>query len=221
MILLLPRLIRLGVKLVMLPVVVALVYLAATAVQVYQASLRDQAAPAQAILVLGAAQYDGRPSPDLVARLDHAYDLWQRGYAKVIALTGGGRPGDRFTEAQAGQSYLAGRGVPGSDIVVNDAGSDSWLSMVGAAEQLRKLHDTRVILVSDPFHNARVAGMASALSLDGLVSPTRTSPIRGTATIPYFAKEAAAVAVGRVVGYPRLSGLSRSLRLVRAALPGG
>lgn len=217
MILFLPRLIRWGFRLVMAVLVVAAGYLVVTAVQVYQASRRDQAGPAQAIVVLGAAQYNGRPSPDLAARLDQAYDLWKRGYAPVVAVTGGRQPGDRYTEAEAGQAYLGAKGIPGSDILVDGQGNNSWESMSSVAGLLTARHQTQVILVSDPFHDLRISQMASDLNLSAVVSPTRTSPIRGTAAIPYYAKETLDVGLGRLIGYRRLSELSTSLGLVRPA----
>lgn len=221
MILLLPLALRWAVRLVSLAVGAAVVYLAVTAVQVYQAATRDQAAPAQAILVLGAAQYDGRPSADLTARLSHAYDLWHRGYAPLLVVTGGGAPGDVSTEADAGRRYLEGRGVPASSILASPQGNNTWESVRAAAAQLRPKGVQTVILVSDPFHDARIAAVASASGLDPLVSPTHTSPIRGTSVLPYYAKETVAVAVGRLVGYQRLSEISSSLALSRAPSFGG
>jgi len=205
-ILLLPRLLWIGLRLFLLLLGAVVIYLAVTAVQVYQASTRDQAAPAQAIVVLGAAQYNGKPSPDLASRLDHAFQLWQRGYAPLVALTGGSQPGDSSTEAGAGQTYLEAKGVPAARLLTDETGSDSWQSLASVARKLEARGDLRVILVSDPFHDARIAAMASELGLHGVVSPTRTSPIKGTATIPYFAKETVAMAVGRIIGFAPLSG---------------
>jgi len=206
------RLVTRGVALVL---AAAVAYLAVTAVQVYQAAGRDQAAPAQAIVVLGAAQYNGRPSADLTARLDHALDLWQRQYAPLIAVTGGRQPGDNYTEAGAGAVYLHEKGVPTGAILIDSTGTDTWQSLESAARLLKAGGSDRVILVSDPFHDARIAAMASQLGLHPLVSPTRTSPIRGTSTIPYYAKETFDMAVGRVVGYGRLSRVSTAFGRVR------
>ena len=221
MILFLPRLIRWGFRLVVLAFGAALVYLGVIAYQVYRAAHTDQAGPAQAIIVMGAAQYNGTPSPDLAARLDHAYELWKRGYASVVVVTGGRQAGDVFTEAEAGRGYLEAKGVPDSDILADSQGNNSWQSLSGAAADLATRQLRRVIVVSDPFHDLRIQGMASSLGLSGLVSPTLTSPIRGAAVIPYYAKETLAVGLGRLIGYRRLSGFSRSLGLVRAPLSGG
>ena len=217
MVLILPRLIRWGFRLAVLGVLGCLIYLGVTAYQVHQAAGLDQAAPAQAIVVMGAAQYDGTPSPDLAARLDHAYDLWHRGYSPLVVVLGGRQPGDVFTEAQAAQGYLESKGVKDSDVVAVGQGNDSWQSLSAASTVLGDRGAHRVILVSDPFHSDRIRSMALHLGLDPLVSPTRTSPIRGTSEWPYYVKETLAVALGRVVGYQRLSDLSHPLGLVRAA----
>ena len=215
MVLILPRLIRSGFRLAVLVVVGSLAYLGVTGYQVHQEAGLDQAAPAQAIVVLGAAQYDGTPSPDLAARLSHAFDLWRRRYSTLVVVTGGRQPGDVFTEAQAAQGYLESKGVPDSEVVAVGQGSDSWQSLSAVSRVLAGRGAHRVILVSDPFHSDRIRSMASRLGLDPLVSPTRTSPIRGTAVWPDYAKETLAVALGRIVGYQRLSDLSRSLGTVR------
>jgi uncharacterized SAM-binding protein YcdF (DUF218 family) len=195
-----------------------ILYLVVTAIQVYQASTRNQAAQSQAIIVLGAAQYNGRPSPDLAARLAHAYALWHQGYAPLVAVTGGRRPGDVYTEADAGQMFLEARGVPSREILASGVGNNTWESLAAVAVDLKARDIRRVLLVSDPFHDARIAAVASALGLQGLVSPTRQSPIKGAATIPYFTKETVAVALGRIIGFQRLSNISSGLALVRPGL---
>jgi uncharacterized SAM-binding protein YcdF (DUF218 family) len=185
----------------------AVLYLVVTAAQVVAASRQDDARPAQAIVVMGSAEYDGVPSPDLRARLDHALELWRRGLAPVVVVTGGAEPGDRYSESEVSATYLEDRRVPRS-AVWEVAGRNSWQSLDQAARLLRSRGATRVLLVSDPFHSARIADISAQLGLTGYPSPTNTSPIRGLATVPYFAKETLGVAVGRVVGFERLSGLS-------------
>jgi len=184
---------------------VVFVYLVVTLFQVWWASRQNQARPVQAIIVLGAAQYNGVPSPDLQARLDHALALWQAGLAPVIVVTGGKEPGDAFTEATAGANYLASKGVPQADILREVQGRDTWQSLSAAANFLEARHITRVLLVSDPFHDERILLIAKEVGLTPYVSPTRTSPIRGFAVVPYFAKETIEVAVGRIVGFRRLA----------------
>ena len=198
-------------RLVALVVGATLVYLAVTAVQVWAASRRDQARPAQAIVVLGSAQYNGRPSPDLQARLDHVLILWDRHLAAVIVVTGGKQTGDRFTEATASADYLEAHGVPDAAILREVQGRDSWESLSAAAAILRQRGLARVLLVSDPFHDERLEAIASELGLHGYVSPTRTSPIRGRHVVPYFARETVAVAVGRIIGFRREVRLERDL----------
>jgi uncharacterized SAM-binding protein YcdF (DUF218 family) len=189
-----------------------LAYLLITLVQVWWASRQDQARPAQAIIVLGSAQYNGVPSPDLKARLDHALSLWKRGLASIIVVTGGKEPGDLYTEASASADYLSGMGVPPSRILREDGGRDSWQSLSATADFLKARGEIRVILVSDPFHDERISLMADELGLTPYVSPTRTSPIRGLSVVPYFAKETIEVAIGRVFGFRRLVGVSRRVQ---------
>jgi len=188
------------------------VYLAVTFVQVWWASRQDQARRAQAIIVLGSAQYNGVPSPDLRARLDHALTLWRAHLAPVIVVTGGKEPGDHFTEASAGADYLGSKGVPQSDILRETSGRDSWQSLSAAADFLRARGDRMVLLVSDPFHDERISLMSKELGLIPFVSPTRTSPIRGLSVAPYFAKETIEVAIGRIVGFRRLVGVSQRVQ---------
>lgn len=137
----------------------------------------DQRAPADAIVVLGAAQYDGRPSPVLKARLDHGASLFREGYADLIVVTGGIVEGDRMSEATAGQRYLVSRGIPAGVVVVQPEGRTTAGSMDAVAEYLRGAGKERVILVSDPFHLARLRLEAHRLGLTAYTSPTLTSPI--------------------------------------------
>jgi uncharacterized SAM-binding protein YcdF (DUF218 family) len=121
----------------------------------------------------------------------------------VIVVTGGGQPGDRFTEATASANYLLARGVPDDDVLREVSGRTSFQSLSSVAAFLQDRAINRVILVSDPFHAYRIGAIADELGLEGHTSPTRTSPIGGTAEIRYFARETAAVAVGRVIGFRR------------------
>lgn len=206
MILLLPRLLRLGLRLVFLVVAALVVYLVVSAVQVYQASTRDQAAPAQAIVVLGAAHDNGKPGADFAARLDHAYQLWQHGYASLLAVTGGRQPDENAAEGDVGRAYLVGKGIPAAEVVADDTGTDTWSSLASVAKHLEARGDTKVILVADPYLDARMAAIATQDGLQPLLSPTRTSPTTGASTVPDFAKESVALALGRIVGFSRLAG---------------
>ncbi len=182
-------------------------YLGITFVQVWRAARRDGARPAQAIVVLGAAQYNGQPSSVLRARLDHAIALWRRRLAPVIVVTGGRQPGDRFTEATASANYLLARGVPDEAVLREVSGESSWQSLAATAAFLRQREIQRVLLVSDPFHSYRIGAIADELGLDAHTSPTRDSPISGTTETRYMLRETAAVALGRVIGFRREAGI--------------
>ncbi|MBV8690516.1 MAG: YdcF family protein [Actinobacteria bacterium] len=202
-------------------VALLLLYLGVTFAQVWLASRRDQARPVQAIVVLGAAQYAGRPSPVLKARLDHAADLYNRHLADVVVVTGGREAGDITTEAAASAQYLGTKGIPDSHILREVQGRTSWQSLAAAASFLKARNIKTVLLVSDPFHSARIAAMAKELGLTPYVSPTRTSPIHGSSAVPYFGKETIAVAAGRIVGFRRLVGIDKKLNQVKAKASGG
>jgi uncharacterized SAM-binding protein YcdF (DUF218 family) len=189
-----------------------LLYLAVTLTLVWLKSREDQARPVQAIVVLGAAQYNGVPSPDLRARLDHAYDLWKRGLSDVIVVTGGKQQGDRFTEATSAANYLEGRGVPDASVLREVSGRDSWQSLAASAAFLKQRGRVTVLLVSDPFHNERISLMAGELGLKPYVSPTRKSPIQGASRLSYFGKETVEVAIGRIIGFRRLVGVGQRVR---------
>ncbi|MHB1930407.1 MAG: YdcF family protein [Acidimicrobiales bacterium] len=182
-----------------------IVYVLVCLAQVLWAAGLDQARPAQAIVVLGSAQYNGIPSPDLEARLSHVLALWRRGLSRHIVCSGGKEPGDHYTEAEAEADWLAARGVPRTSLLVVVQGRDTWQSLAAVAAVLQARGITTVLLVSDPFHDERIRLMSASLGLTPYVSPTRTSPIRGLALVPYYAKEALEVAVGRIIGFRRLS----------------
>ena len=198
---------RLGAGILLLVVA----YLGVTFVQVVQASRSDDAERAQAIVVFGAAQYNGTPSPVLRARLDHAAKLYERGYADRLVVTGGRLPEDRFSEAGASARYLRSKGVPDSSILREVQGRTSWESLASTARILKKRGLTDVVLVSDGFHSARIGAMASELGLKAHTSPTTTSPITGVETLPYLGKETMAVAAGRVLGFRRVSSVSHNV----------
>jgi uncharacterized SAM-binding protein YcdF (DUF218 family) len=213
---------RLARKVIGFGLLLLVVYLVVTFVQVWQASRRDDARPAEAIVVFGAAQYNGRPSPVLKARLDHAAGLYERGIAPVIVVTGGNQPGDDTNEAGASADYLRREyGITEDAILRETASENSWQQMASAANELRKRGKEQVILVTDPFHAARVQAMADELGLDSHVSPTRTSPIGGTRELKHFARETVAVAAGRVVGFRRLMGVNDVADKVREGVQSG
>ncbi|MGQ0831680.1 MAG: YdcF family protein [Microthrixaceae bacterium] len=182
---------------------VIVLYLVATFVQVYRASNHDGSRAADAIVVLGAAQYDGRPSPVLQDRLDHALALYQAGLAPRIVVTGGRQAGDRFTEATAGYNYLRSKGVPDEALMKEVGGTNTYESLAASARFLRDGELTKVVLVTDGYHAFRVRAIARDLGLDASVSPTDTRLGTGD-ELRQIARETAAVAVGRLIGWNRL-----------------
>lgn len=183
---------------------VLLGYYLVTLYQVWSTGRSDEARRVDAIVVMGAAQYDGRPSPLLAARLDHVVELWNQGLADTVVVTGGNQPGDRFTEADASADYLIGRGVPDDAILRENVAHTSYDSLAGAAVLLRERGLNSVLLVSDPFHSLRIRLTAQELGLTAYVSPTRTSPVQGSAETRRELKEALGVSVGRIIGFRRL-----------------
>lgn len=147
---------------------------------VYMYGRRDAAAPADAIVVLGAAQYDGRPSPVLRARLDHAIELYRRGMAPTMIMTGGVGVGDTVSEAVVARRYAIRSGVPPQAILLEGGGLSSVESMRTVSELMRSHGLRSAVLVSDPFHALRVRLLASRLGIRASSSPTRTSPISAT-----------------------------------------
>ena len=170
---------------------------------VHTTGTSDQARKVDAIVVLGAAQYDGRPSPQLAARLDHVVELWDQGFAPLIITSGGKQPGDRFTEAEASRNYLVDRGVPATAIV-QVGGTNSYETLLAVRDAVRQRDGESVLLVTDPYHSLRVRMISQELGLTAYVSPTRTSPVVGTGAFLREMREAAGVAVGRIIGFDSL-----------------
>jgi uncharacterized SAM-binding protein YcdF (DUF218 family) len=164
-----------GVALVLL-VVVTMV--GASAITVWRAAHTDDASRverADIIIVLGAAQYDGTPSPVFQGRLDHAVLLFEQGRAERVMVVGGKAPGDSTTEAQAGRDYLVSQGIPAASALGEPVGRTTYESLVGAARYMRQHGMKSAFLVSDPWHNARIKRMASDLGIQGYASATWTS----------------------------------------------
>ena len=150
-------------------------FVAGCAIVVWRAAHHDDASEierADAIVVMGAAQYDGEPSPVFAGRLDHAALLYGRGRAERVLVLGAGQPGDRTTEAEAGTTYLVGKGVPVEAIVAVPEGHTTFESLEAAAPVMRDAGMDSAFLVSDPWHNARVERMAGDLGIDGHASAT-------------------------------------------------
>ena len=160
----------------MVLLVAGIVYTVALAA-VLVTSQHDQARPVDAIIVLGAAQYNGRPSPVLRARLDHAIGLYREGYSPLIVVTGGVGRGDTLSEAIVGRRYLLAREVPDESVIAQPVGRDTRTSMTAVGEWLRGRGLRRVLLVSDPFHMFRLRLEARRITLEAYTSPTESSPI--------------------------------------------
>ncbi len=174
-------------------------YAATLTARIYLAGLYDDRAPSDVIIVLGAAQYNGRPSPVYQARLDHALALYQEGYAHRLLFTGGRRTGDVYTEADAGRLYALAHGVPETRIALEGRGRTTWQSLQGAAVILNAHGWHRALLVSDPFHAFRLRCMAHDLGLHAAVSPVPRSAVHGgRMQLHYILREAAVYALYRI-----------------------
>ena len=145
-------------------------------VEILRQGNRDEARPADAIVVLGAAQYNGVPSAVFQARLDHAVELYKQGIAAVFVVTGGKQPGDNFTEAATARRYAIDHGVPAKAIVGEDTGRDTLESLENVGALLRSRGLDTVVFVSDRTHMLRVLRMATDQGLQAYGSPTTTSP---------------------------------------------
>ena len=209
-----------ALRIAVVVVLIAVIYVGITAVQVYAAGRRDERAPADAVVVLGAAQYDGRPSPVFQARLDHALALYAERVAPQVVVTGGKQASDRVTEAFTAYDYLRDRGVPDDALLVVTDGRDTWESLAATARVLDERGLRRVVLVSDPTHALRTQVIAESLGLHAQVSPTDTSPAGSATRLRQTARETVAVALGRIVGHRRLANLG-ALVATATATPAG
>jgi uncharacterized SAM-binding protein YcdF (DUF218 family) len=175
-----------------------------SAVSVWRAAHTDEASTidrADVILVLGAAQYSGDPSPTFRGRLDHGALLFERGFADRIMVLGAGQEGDLTTEAEAGARYLIGRGVPEEAVDASPDGRSTFESLRAAAGRMRQADLDSAFLVSDPWHNLRVRAMARDLGIEGYVSATWHSAARSQSTrLQGYARETFAYLYYRVFG---------------------
>ncbi len=187
-----------------LVLVIVLAMVAASAMVVWRAAHTDDAShveKADVIIVLGAAQYDGTPSPVFQGRLDHAVLLYQQGRADQVMVVGSKEPGDTTTEAQAGADYLVSQGVPAGAAIAEPVGRTTYESLVGAANYMQQHDMQSAFLVSDPWHNARIKRMASDLGFQGYASATWTSAAKSEDTrFTGYARETLAYLYYRVFG---------------------
>ena len=167
----LPRLIMAGT------LVLLLLAWATSAIAVVLWGAKDGARASDAIVVLGAAQYVGRPSPVLRARLDHALGLWERGMAPRLIFTGGTGAGDTTSEAAVSRVYAMKHGVPDTAILLENEGRTTRESLAAVSSIMRTRQLRTAILVSDPFHMLRLRILSAQYGVDASTSPTKTSPI--------------------------------------------
>jgi len=194
--------IKLVLRIVATLISVVILYFAITFVQIWMTGHEHSTKHAQAILVFGTTENDGTPSPELRARLDQALFLWHKDRAPWIAVTGGKRPGDQFTEAGVSATYLEARGVTATKIL-KGSGTDTWRNVVTILSRL-KSHDIKSVLtVTDPFHEDRAMAICSSQGLTPNSSPVRNSPTVKHSLWKYYLKETFEVGVGRIIGFQR------------------
>ncbi|MBA3410576.1 MAG: YdcF family protein [Geodermatophilaceae bacterium] len=174
----------------------------ATAVNIWWTARQDERPVADAILVLGSAQYNGTPSPIFEARLDHALDLYNAGVAPLVITVGGRRDGDLFTEAEAGLSWLAREGIPEEALRAVPDGADTLQSIQAVAALFAEQGLSTAVLVTDPWHALRATRIAQDAGIVTSSSPTRQGPAVQTRSTQfrYIVRETAAYLVYRLTG---------------------
>jgi uncharacterized SAM-binding protein YcdF (DUF218 family) len=177
-------------------------WVASVAGRVWYVARQDDRQPVDAIVVLGASQYDGTPTSVFAARLDHAAALWDDGVAPVVITVGGKLPGDRFTEAGSGRTYLLAHGVAARSVIAVPRGHDTWNSLKAVRQVMVARGWDSVALVSDPWHEFRAREMSERLGLVATTSPTRSGPavLTRSAELRSIARETAAYVWWRVGG---------------------
>ncbi len=186
---------------------VAMIYLGGNSVAAVRAGRQQSLPPVDAVIVLGAAQYDGRPSAQLATRLDTALELWAGGEVGYIVVTGGNQPGDRFTEAEVAASYLVDRGVPAGNVLAEDTGTTTFESLHAVASLVDESGITSTILVTDSYHalRSRLIAERSGIPVSGTHSVTN-SVVKGSANVRRYVVEILGVSIGRIIGFRALSG---------------
>ena len=196
-----PRMRGEGVLLFMIPGVILLGFLG-LCLWIWEQGRQEELVPADAIVVLGAAQWNGRPSPVLRARLDRAIALYRQGYAPLLVLTGGSLAGDPFSEASAGRDYALAQGVPAEAILVEEESRSTAENLRGAWQLLAPRQARSILLVSDAFHMGRALAIARDLGFLAHPAPAYSSPIsqRPLEEALYIIREAAALILYWIVG---------------------
>jgi uncharacterized SAM-binding protein YcdF (DUF218 family) len=187
-------------RLVLGGLLVVAMIVAGTGFRVWQVARVDDRTPADLVIVLGAAQYDGKPSKVLEARLNHAKALFDSGVAGHIMTTGGRQVGDTYTEAEAGARWLIAKGVPSRQVIGLGEGNDTLGSLRAAASEAKGRGWQSAVIVSDPWHSLRARTMASDAGLDAWTSPTHSGPIVQTrkTQFRYILRETGALLYYRV-----------------------
>jgi uncharacterized SAM-binding protein YcdF (DUF218 family) len=189
-------------RFVYLLVAVVIVAVGVTAFRIWRTARQDERPRSDAIVVLGAAQYDGRPSALFAARLRHALTLYRQHVAPRVVTVGGKQRGAEHTEAGSGAAWLANRGVPANALVAVPTGHDTYASLAGAHAVFQRHAWHSAVLVSDPWHEFRCRAMANDLGMDAATSPDRRGPAvhdRGK-EIHYIFRETAGYLYYEVVG---------------------
>jgi uncharacterized SAM-binding protein YcdF (DUF218 family) len=183
---------------------VAALVVGGTGFRVWQVARTDDRNRADMVVVLGAAQYDGRPSSILQARLDHARRLYAERIAPVVVTVGGRQAGDNYTEAEAGRLYLIEHGLPASAVQAVETGGDTLSSLRAVAQLARERGWRSAVIVSDPWHSLRARRMARDEGLAAWTSPTRRGPVVQTRQTQarYIARETAAMLYYRLTHAP-------------------
>jgi len=179
-------------------------YVGIAAVSLTWAGTHNDTEVVDAIVVMGAAQYDGVPSPLLASRLQHALDLWKQKQAPVIAVTGGKRPGDRFTEGDTSRRWLTDRGVPAADIIVESVGHSTWESIKYLAPLLTEAKVRSVVVVSSSWHVQRAALSLKELGFSARSSASPDGVLSGSTEKSKLIREIAGVSLGRIIGFGTL-----------------
>jgi uncharacterized SAM-binding protein YcdF (DUF218 family) len=192
--------IKLIIRIITLLICVVILYFAITFVQIWLTGHEHSTKHAQAILVFGTTEDNGTPSPELQARLDQALVLWHKDRAPWIAVTGGKRPGDIYTEAGASATYLEAHGVPASKIL-EGSGTDTWENVKTVLPKLKAHGIKTVLTVTDPFHEDRAMAISSSQGLTPYPSPVRNSPTVKHSLWKYYLKETFEVGIGRIIGF--------------------
>jgi uncharacterized SAM-binding protein YcdF (DUF218 family) len=195
-------------QLLALVLCVGSLYVGLTVFEVWRVGRTQSTTQVDAIVVMGAAQYDGVPSPLLKARLMRAFELWEQKVAPRIVLTGGNKPGDRFTEASASAIFLRQQGVPQEDLLQESLSRSTY----EALRNVRNLVTTdsnfagikRIVIVTDPYHELRSRLTAREMNFETTTSPSSNSPIAGNSAFKKYVKEGAGIALARVIGFGNL-----------------